>query len=407
MRLTTKLSQREIYSQLQQGTATELKDANSPLLLRIHKGRASASWCLELHKNGKTVRPKVADFPNVGVAFMREQLDQLITNFHAANELIVVNDMQFSELCAWYCERELVNRGTSDNYTKTALSLVNKHLLVRLGPVFVSQLDAQCVDKNLIQPMQADGYALSTIKQVYAQLKRIVAQACDVRLVQRNALTDVHFKHFNKSKIKAKAGRLRTGQLADLVAQIKTAAGEVRLFLLLLLAFGTRKTETSLMRYSWIDTVGEPAIVLPASVTKTDDALSLPLGKFVLSEIAKHQVAQRKRGYTGDFIFNHGRGAACANTVDKWVRSVSGGKWSAHDIRKLCINAWIERGVDYLVVQRLVNHALDKVDEAYIFTTVEQGKRAALVAWHSEIAQCFSLENSDRIQTCTDLSAFV
>ena len=61
--------------------------------------------------------------------------------------------------------------------------------------------------------------------------------------------------------------------------------------------------------------------------------------------------------------------------------------WTSHDVRKLARTAWMDLGVDYLVGEMLVNHALRNMDATYIHTTAEALKREALERWHNQLDQ--------------------
>ncbi|OBU32036.1 hypothetical protein [Photobacterium kishitanii] len=56
--------------------------------------------------------------------------------------------------------------------------------------------------------------------------------------------------------------------------------------------------------------------------------------------------------------------------------------WSAHDLRKRARSIWAELGVDYIVCEYLLNHARDKLDQAYIHTHMELQKKEALETYH-------------------------
>jgi hypothetical protein len=64
------------------------------------------------------------------------------------------------------------------------------------------------------------------------------------------------------------------------------------------------------------------------------------------------------------------------------VRGVSKKAWSAHDLRKRALSIWAELGVDYIVCKSLLNHARDKLDQAYIHTHMELQKKEVLETYH-------------------------
>ena len=63
--------------------------------------------------------------------------------------------------------------------------------------------------------------------------------------------------------------------------------------------------------------------------------------------------------------------------------ALSGEQWTSHDLRKTARTAWADLGVDYLIGELLLNHALKALDVTYIHTTAEAQKRQALERWHA------------------------
>ncbi|MNG01832.1 hypothetical protein D3C84_848280 [compost metagenome] len=91
------------------------------------------------------------------------------------------------------------------------------------------------------------------------------------------------------------------------------------------------------------------------------------------------------------------------------------GEWSSHDLRKLARTGWADLGIDFLIGEMLINHAMGHNVQAYIHTTVEERKRAALELWHAHLdGKGFSLihglkdgrnENSDNPLQATEHKA--
>ena len=61
------------------------------------------------------------------------------------------------------------------------------------------------------------------------------------------------------------------------------------------------------------------------------------------------------------------------------------GEWSSHDLRKVARTQWMDLGIDYLVGEMLLNHAMKDLDATYIHTTAEGMKRKALETWHQHL----------------------
>lgn len=384
---------------------TAVKDKKTPLLLRLNK--TCNTWFFEKSRKSKMERHCLGDYKNLPLPFMRSKLPDLMLKFAKGEKLVISQFATVAALLDWFIAREKANTITSDKFTNSVSSIVKAQLSPRLGHHDVLQLNKTQIDTDLIQAMLAEDYAASTIKQVFSKLKRAYDQAFNVDLIESNPLQSMRFKNFITSKIKAKPGALTPGKLSHVIGQLKTSVSPVYLYVLFVLGYGTRKTETALMRWDWIElNSNEPCIVIPESVTKTDDPLTLPLTDFMLEAIAEHQSYQRKKGYQGPYMFpsDNKKGPISEYKAHDWIKSVSEHQWTAHDLRKLCCDSWLEDGVDYLVIQRLLNHALDKVDQAYIHTHVESGKRKAITAWHTKLKKFISENHSLTIQTQPDLS---
>jgi hypothetical protein len=63
-----------------------------------------------------------------------------------------------------------------------------------------------------------------------------------------------------------------------------------------------------------------------------------------------------------------GRSAVSDRNASYWLRRISKGNWSAHDMRKLARTSWAVLGIDYTVTEQLLNHSMSKLDKAYIHT---------------------------------------
>jgi hypothetical protein len=69
-------------------------------------------------------------------------------------------------------------------------------------------------------------------------------------------------------------------------------------------------------------------------------------------------------------------------------RRLSDRQWTSHDLRKVARTCWMDLGIDYLVGEMLVNHALKNMDATYIHTAAETLKRQALETWHARLDEC-------------------
>ncbi|MBH3375506.1 site-specific integrase, partial [Pseudomonas juntendi] len=125
---------------------------------------------------------------------------------------------------------------------------------------------------------------------------------------------------------------------------------------------------------------------IPAGDTKTKAEHTLPLTAQACALLRRYQRLQAAQGYTGLRLFPGSHGAPLspskANTL---FTDLAKGEWSSHDLRKVARTAWTDLGVDYMVGELLLNHAMKDLDATYIHTTAEGLKRQALEAWHQHL----------------------
>lgn len=64
-------------------------------------------------------------------------------------------------------------------------------------------------------------------------------------------------------------------------------------------------------------------------------------------------------------------------------------KWSAHGLGKIARTVRADLGIDYLVAETLLNHAMGKLDQAYIHTHIELQNSQALNTYHLWLKKCW------------------
>jgi integrase len=365
----------------------ELKDPRHPLRLRYHAGRAAASWHLVLYRGGKAQWTKLGNWPALSVKACLAQLSELIAR-HSAGERGGLDQWErVGDLLRWYRERALSDRSLSRHRKSTIKWALDRHLLPLLGGETITELDHSLLDNEFIWPLQAR-YQLSTVRQLFALLKVAFRRAVKLRKLAGDPLAGLVFGDFISADIKPRASRLQLGHLPDLLATIAAQPTSAAMLLWLLLAHGWRRGETRQLSWDWVD-LDNDRLTIPGEVTKSGEPLTVPLTQAARDRLTAYRYWQRHRGYRGPCLFpsSSQRGPVSDATVGNWVAAASGGRWSAHDLRKLARTCWADQGTDYLVAERLLNHALARLDQAYIHTTVELQKRRALEAWHLTLQQ--------------------
>jgi integrase len=106
----------------------------------------------------------------------------------------------------------------------------------------------------------------------------------------------------------------------------------------------------------------------------------------VCALLARYRDRQTAGGYTGQHLFPTRNGKGMTESQAAVIFSQLGrGEWTSHDLRKLARTGWADLGIDFLIGEMLINHAMGKTVQAYIHTTVEERKRAALETWHAHL----------------------
>ncbi|WP_412497271.1 tyrosine-type recombinase/integrase [Vibrio fluvialis] len=399
-----KLSDKEIERCLADPDITAIKGIGEPFELRIHANRQTASWYHVRHCDNRTQRTKLANWPTLTTKQLLSQKQELIGNI-ILGKTATLNDWETVEqLLSWYLDRALSDRNLSDKRKLNIKSSITKHLIPCLGNEPIRELSEAVLDSEFIWPLQSR-YALGTVKQHFALLKRAFKQAKKINRLAVNPLASMAFSDFIDAEIKAKPGKLKAADLARVWLQIGQAKPFHKTFIILMLGHGTRIGETRQLRWDHID-IESARLTIPAEITKTGAELVLPLTDWMLAWLEQHKLYQGMWGYRGPYLFANPnkRGAITEAMANDWVKAVSQGEWTAHDLRKCARSCWADLGVDYMVAERLLNHALSKLDQAYIHTYVEQQKRTALTTWHGELDRVKHKARADTIPTQHELN---
>jgi integrase len=151
----------------------------------------------------------------------------------------------------------------------------------------------------------------------------------------------------------------------------------------MMLCHGTRISETRLAKWSNVDLAEGGEWFIPAEDAKTKADHRLPITRQVRQLLTAYRARQVAAGYSGAYLFPRGDGHPLSEKQGQQVfERLTGGEWTSHDLRKIARSLWADLGVDYLIGELLLNHALDDLDTAYIHTHAKALKRDALERWH-------------------------
>lgn len=291
------------------------------------------------------------------------------------------------ELLEWWLDRMSRDRNLSAKRKASSKSALTCHLVPRLGDLPLNNVSKAELDRRLMWPLQ-ERHALSFVRSVYGVLAGAFRQAMRLDMLPSNPMAGLKFSDFVRTRIKPKPARLRCDDLPVLLGELgnhfeREPIGAM--LALMMLCHGTRLGETRLARWRNINLTNGHWFI-PAKDTKTKAEHTLPLTAPALALLRRYRARQQADGYSGPFLFPGSTGSALsASKASTLFTNLAKGKWSSHDLRKLARTAWTDLGVDYMVGELLLNHAMKDLDATYIHTTAEGLKRRALELWHQHL----------------------
>ena len=367
------------------GNVRQLRDPRFPELRFRYStaDRAKGAWHVVVR--GKW--GKAGNYPGINAKAMQSTLPAILTRRSADPDALSTTTgwRTVGDLLAWYQDRMPRDRGLSAKRKCSARSAVKCHLLPRLGTLPLKQLNHSNLDQLLLWPLQ-ETLSLSFVRSIYGVLAVSFRQAFRLGLIEGNPMATLKFGDFVQTRIRPKPAGVRADDLEALLAHLvdfSTRDATGAMLALVMLCHGTRLGETRMARWKHFN-LTDGQWFIPAEDTKTKHEHTLPLTPQACSMLLRYRERQEASGYRGTFVFPTPAGRLLsANRASEIFRQISGGDWSSHDLRKVARTAWMDLGVDYLVGELLVNHAMKDLDATYIHTTAEQLKRAALERWHA------------------------
>ncbi|WP_110644087.1 site-specific integrase [Salinicola sp. CPA57] len=382
--LVVNLSDAVIRRHMSDPTIRQLRDPRYPLRVRFNQARTRASWFVVRFAGGSDHWRKIGAWPDLASRSVIAQLPEIQTRM-AVDPTLPVGATSWKTvgaLLVWFRDRSSKSRQLSASRKSQYRVAINRHLLPALESFSLAELAAADLDDNLVWPMQAR-YAVSTIRQTLAVLKVAFKQAEKVGQISVNPVVDVKLSDFLDARAKPKPGRLRADHLPEILPIIGSARVGACVLMLLVLLFGTRISETRLAKWRHFDLSAGRRWTIPAAHVKSRREHRLPLTDVALTLLKRYREWQLSRGYRGVYLFPGSQGKPIGKSAaHEWVADIGGGDWTSHDLRKLARTAWADLGVDYLVSELLLNHALSDLDRTYIHTYVERQAEEALTRYH-------------------------
>ena len=378
------------------GAVRDLRDIeNRGLYLRFTRDRARASWYLV--RKGKW--NLVGSFPELSAKQVVAALPGIRLRLDAGTGSNLSKWVTTGELLDWYADRMARDRSLSSKRKTTGASLIKCHLKPLLAAVPLASVNKATLDDQFMWPAQ-ETIGIDYVRSAFQLLALAFRQAFKLRLIATNPMKDVKFSDFSKAKVGIKPSRLRGTQLHDLIARLLDAIDSAPadgLLALMMLCHGTRIGETRQARWAHIS-LAEREWFIPAEHTKTGVEHHLPLTEQVRQLLISYHDIQRAGGYYGQFLFPSRSGNALSEGQASAVFVRLGqGEWTSHDLRKVARTGWADIGIDHLIGELLINHAMGHNVKVYIQSDVMSRKRDALEKWHAHLDS----KGLDRIQTLT------
>jgi integrase len=384
--MTVAFSDAEIRRRADDPGAVLMRDPRHPgLYFRFTEARPRGTWSLVVRKKWN----RIGAYPDLSAKAVLAALPDLRMRLGTDPEAgaAVSPWATLGELLKWYADRMSRDRNLSDKRKATGKSAIACHLIPRVGDMPIADVRHGTLDTQLMWPLQ-ETLSLEFVRLIFGLLVVACRQARTLGLIPTNPMTGIKFSDFSKTKIKAKPARLRGVQIEALLSQLHDlfeSDPQPAMLALMMLCHGTRIGETRKAQWSHIS-LSDRTWYLPVGNTKTRVEHSLPLTDQVCTLLIRYRAAQQASLYDGDCLFRSHSGKGMSEGQASAVFTGLGqGEWSSHDLRKLARTGWADLGIDFLIGEMLINHAMGHNVQAYIHTTVEERKRAALELWHGHL----------------------
>lgn len=365
-----------------EGRAVELRDPRYPgVRFRFTGNREAGSWFLIHRRQWR----RVGGYPELGTRAALEAIRATRARLAVDPDAVIGKGHwhTLGELLTWYHDRIKTNRNISSKRRDSVLSILSLHLIPRLGDLLLAEVDVEQVDALLMWPLQ-QRYSVGHLRHIFRVLVMALEQALELEMIEANPLAGMRFRRFVKARSKPRPARLHSMGVESLLKLLgqhfERAPGEAMLALMMLV-HGSRIGETRLARKRHVS-LRERLWLLPAENTKTGTEHVLPLTDQVVALLERYFERTGGQG-DGFLVVDHDGLPFSARQASEVFSTLGGGEWTSHDLRKLARTGWADLGVDYLIGEMLLNHAMGFSAETYINTSADDLKLAALQRWHA------------------------
>jgi integrase len=374
----SKLNDAALRRWLRAGVSRDYRDPQFPeIRLRAAAGRTRASVHLVLNENGKTVWQKVGTWPSMCIKTLCADLPVMLAKRNVGGMVTGQFD-SVGSLLEWYQEHIANNTTYSKSWRSNIKSMIKCHLLPRLADVRLHDVSFIAVDGILVKPMLVEGFSPKYIREVVNKLKAVFAAASKLRLISANPLAGYRVTYSIKVN-DAMDTRLFESDLAELFTRLGAVVMPVQMLFVLMMMFGTRINETRLAR--WEHFAGD-YWVIPPSNAKNKEEHRVPMTDSAKALIQHYKCWQLKHVGKRAYLFPGNVGAISIRCAHDWHTQIRFKHFTSHDLRRLFRTIVADLGVDTMIGERLLNHALPVLLRKYVKSTLDKGMSLALDQYH-------------------------
>ena len=239
------------------------------------------------------------------------------------------------------------------------------HVAHHLGKLPIGRLVYEDLQEYVLK-RRAEGAAEATIRIELVMAKHGLRIAEKQGLIARGSIPE--FPRIDKRGLKVRSGVISAAEVERICRFLTPDLGDLIRFLFV---SAWRVGEAQKMLWSW---VGQDAIRMPASETKTNEARILARA----GEI--EELVQRRRAREiGPYVF-HRRGLPVKNFRHQWVMACRGAEVLdedgkprlVHDLRRSAITAMMAAGANQKDVMSLSGHRTASVFQRYQMVSLER-----------------------------------
>ena len=379
-----KISEAQIKKYSRDSQVRQLKDERYSLYLRFKQNRIQGAWFFMEYKSGKQKSHRLGQYPNLSAVHAFTVLQNLVADLSTGNRSSTNEFQTIDELLIWNLDREIRSEQLSKERLVMLKSITEGHLIPNLHGTSINGLQHRDIESLLMKSLRERHYSISYMRVIFQALKTSFNKALKLRLLTYNPLNNMKFTDFVSTPIDVKGCKVRPSDVPNILEQIQNSDPFARILSLLMLTHGTRIGETRKAKWRHI-CFKTKRWTIPKHNTKTKKEMIYPLSNEMVLLLQSFKQWQLDHYYQGNNVFpnsKYDKAPIHRGTASDFVKSVSKGEWTAHDLRKLARTVWADIGIDYLVAETLLNHAKGKLDQAYIHTHIEFQKSEALNRYH-------------------------